>query len=155
MKKVLMGSLVLTVLAVAIIGFQMSSCTKSTAQTTIIHDTIKTVITDTLNVCPQATSRSLGTYTGSSINALGGSGIVTYNFLANNFATSSVRPTDPIVTYGGYRYTSDSIFISVYYTSSNSYYLLKGKFLNNSNTINGVFQNLTHLEDYGTFTMSK
>ena len=55
MKKILMGSLVLTVLAAAIITVQMSSCTKTTAQTNTVYDTVKVTIHDT--ICPNTLTK--------------------------------------------------------------------------------------------------
>jgi len=49
MKKILLGSIVLTAFAAAFLLVEMSSCTKVAASTTI-YDTVKVVITDT--VCP-------------------------------------------------------------------------------------------------------
>jgi len=67
MKKILMGSLVLTVLAAAIITVQMSSCTKTTAQTTTIHDTVKVVVVD--SVCPTPKYPITGLWVGTSSDA--------------------------------------------------------------------------------------
>ena len=49
MKKILLGSIVLTAFAAAFLLVEMSSCKKSVASTTI-YDTVKVIVTDTL--CP-------------------------------------------------------------------------------------------------------
>ena len=49
MKKILLGSIILTVFAASILLVEMSSCKKAMASTTI-YDTIKVIVTDTL--CP-------------------------------------------------------------------------------------------------------
>ena len=139
MKKLLLGSIILTLFAVSISIFQITSCVKSDAQSASTVCDIK------------------GIYSGTSHASTGASSILTYQFRDNNFAVGSVTPTGSAVTFGGYRNTCDSIFLSVYYTSNSSYYLLKGKITNNgtSTTINGTFNNLTDTTNFGTFSISK
>lgn len=96
-----------------------------------------------------------GVYTGTSTTSTGTVSPMTYRLQDNNFALSSLTPTGPIVTFGGYRNTCDSVFISVYYTTNNSYYVLQGKLLNNKTNITGTYSNLTTPSDFGTFTISK
>ena len=74
MKKILIGSLVLTVLAAAIITVQMSSCTKTTAQATTVHDTVKVVVVD--SVCPTSNNSITGLWVG--------------NYLTNQIVTPPV-----------------------------------------------------------------
>ncbi len=93
-----------------------------------------------------------GAYTGYSHTNRDVISPMTYFFSENNFTKGSKRLTDPIVTYGGYRYTCDSIFLSVFYTENNCYYLLKGAVC--GNTIVGTYENLTTPSDYGTFSIS-
>lgn len=108
------------------------------------------------NATPVQTTCDLkGTYSGTSTTSTGATASMTYILRENNFALSSVTPTSPIVTYGGYRNTCDSVFISVYYTSNSSYYLLKGVLLNNRTTISGTYSNLTTPSDFGTFSIGK
>jgi hypothetical protein len=96
-----------------------------------------------------------GIYSGTQTTSTGTVGTLTYRLQDNNFAVSSFTPTSSNVTFGGYRNTCDSIFISVYYTTNSSYYLLKGALKNNRTTISGTYNNLTTPTDYGTFSISK
>ena len=65
MKKILMGSIILSVFAATLMLVQMSSCTKTGASTSIIHDTVRITTVDT--VCPTPkypiTGLWIGTYT--------------------------------------------------------------------------------------------
>ena len=130
--------------------FAINCCTKTTTVTQ--KDTITKTIIDTV---PPVVCDVRGWYTGTAHSALGGTGIATYILKDNNIAVGSIRPTDPAVTFGGYRNTCDSVIISVYYTSNSSYYLLLGKLSNNGNTISGVIYNLTTIADSSTFTLNK
>lgn len=96
-----------------------------------------------------------GTFTGSGTSHLGNSSYSSYTFQDNNFVDGKEAAGEPYVTFGGYRNTCDSVIMSVYYTTNSSFYILKGKFSNNRNTISGTFNNLTTPTDYGTFTISK
>ncbi|HZG25911.1 MAG TPA: hypothetical protein VEZ17_15085 [Chitinophagaceae bacterium] len=80
---------------------------------------------------------------------------MTYQLQDNNFAVGTITPTGNAVTFGGYRNTCDSVFISSYFTSNSNYYLLKGKLLNSGTTITGTYNNLTTTSDFGTFSISK
>ena len=105
---------------------------------------------------PTPTCDIRGTYSGTNHSTPEDiSSTLTYTFKDNNFAVGSVTPTGPGVTFGGYRNTCDSVFISVHYSGNDSYYLLEGKLTNNGNTIIGTFKNLTITSDYGTFSISK
>ena len=132
-------TIVLIALIFFIITCQLLSCKKD-----------ETTTTPTPTVCDIR-----GVYSGTSTTSTGTNATMTYRLQENNFALSSVTPTGPIVTYGGYRNTCDSVFISVYYTTNSSYYLLKGALLNNRTTISGTYSNLTTPSDYGTFTISR
>ena len=138
MKKILLASVVLVIFATSIALFQLTSCVKSTAQTN-----------STVNCDVR------GRYTGVSHSALGSSGIFSYTLKDNNFAVGTVLPTDPAVTFGGYRNTCDSVVMSVYYTSNNSYYLMQGRLSHNDSTISGIYYNLRTTADSGTFVIEK
>jgi len=96
-----------------------------------------------------------GTYSGTTLSSSGVLNTQTYRLKNNNFAVGSVTSTGPSVTFGGYRNTCDSVYLSVYYPTNSSYYLLQGKLLNNKSTITGTYSNLTTPSDFGTFTMTK
>jgi hypothetical protein len=117
----------------------------------------KEVITNTIKdtVCPFQVCPIRGTYVGTSTATGGGSSTTIYTFEDNNLAVGKLTVGGPGVTFGGYRNTCDSMIISVYYAGNSSYYLLKGKFSNNRNTITGTFNNLTTTSDFGTFTITK
>ncbi|MFP5041476.1 hypothetical protein [Parasediminibacterium sp. JCM 36343] len=152
MRKVWMASAVLTTFALSILLFESTSCNKTTAQQTVIRDTI--VVRDT--VIP-ATCDIRGTYYATGTSVTGASSSSNYILKDNNFVVSSATSsaTSPTVTFGGYRNTCDSVFLSLYSTSNSCYYLLKGKLINNGKTVSGTFQNLTTTSDYGTFIMSR
>ena len=96
-----------------------------------------------------------GVYFGTSASSTGATSTLAYYLEDNNFARSSVTLGGSFVTFGGYRNTCDSVIISVRYTSNNSYYLLKGKLLENRTKLSGTFVNLTTPTDNGTFMMTK
>jgi hypothetical protein len=96
-----------------------------------------------------------GIYSGTNLSSTGVSSTLTYKLQENNFAIGSVTPGGTSVTFGGYRNTCDSVFISAYYAGNNSYYLLAGKLINSNATISGTFKNLTTPTDFGTFSISK
>lgn len=92
MKKLLMGSVVLTTFAVAILLFQMSSCKKVLAQTNIVvHDTVKISVHDTIKYCPTATYPIQGLWIGT-YSQDGSSGQSFYSFI--------VYPDGILVTRG-------------------------------------------------------
>jgi hypothetical protein len=96
-----------------------------------------------------------GTFSGTSTRSTGVVSAMTYQLQDNNFAVGTITPTGNAVTFGGYRNTCDSVFISSYFTSNSNYYLLKGKLLNSGTTITGTYNNLTTTSDFGTFSISK
>lgn len=96
-----------------------------------------------------------GIYTGTGTATTGQYTTLVYNFLENNFVKGGTRLSSPYVTFGGYRNTCDSVFLSVYYTANDCYYLLEGKLSNSANTINGTFKNLTIPSNTGTFILNK
>jgi hypothetical protein len=96
-----------------------------------------------------------GIYTGTSTTSTGVTSPMTYRLEDNNFAIGTVTPKSEDVTFGGYKNSCDSITLSVHYNTNRSYYLLKGRFLNNRATISGTYKNLTTPSDFGTFTISK
>ena len=100
MKKILMGSLVLTVLAAAIVTVQMSSCTKTTAQT---------------NACPTATYPITGLWVGSfTIDSIYNiPGVFDYSFAIypdGTFVTRSKQSSGTYFGSGTWSLSSDSIF---------------------------------------------
>lgn len=146
------ASAFLSLFTVAIM--QMTSCTKEelvevevvVKDTVIVHDTTYYDI-----VCPVR-----GTFVGTSTpNGGGPSSNSIYTFEENHFVVGRHELNQEGVSFGGFRNTCDSVVWSVFYTVNDSYYLLKGKFSNNRNTISGTFQNLNTTSDFGTFTMSK
>ena len=144
-----MGSIVLTVFAISVFIFQLSCKKEANSQTNI---SLQTGVTD------QAVARICdvkGVYVGTTASHDGNSGLLVYKLQENNFAVSSLTVDGPNVTFGGYSNTCDSVFISVYYTGNNDYYLLKGRLKNHKTVISGTFQNLTETSDYGTFNITK
>ena len=150
---------VVIIIVISLLLFQAGGCTKdpeiitkTVTDTVRIKDTIR--IRDTTYydiVCPLR-----GTYKGSGTSHLGNSSYSEWFFQDNNFVTGKeAAASATYVTFGGYRNTCDSVFMSVYYTTNSCYYLLKGKFSNNRNTITGTFNNLTNTSDYGTFSVTK
>ncbi len=157
MKKILIASVALSLSMASLVLFQLTGCTKTTTNTVIQKDTITKTIIDTVLpvVCDVR-----GRYTGTDQSFLGGGGIVTYFLKDNNQALSSVHPTDPIVSYGGYRNTCDSVIISVFYSANSKYYLMKARISNDGSTLSGKYYSgsspsQTNSADSGTFTMSK
>ncbi len=138
----------------SVVIIQLAGCTKEeiVEVEVVVKDTV--VIRDTTFydiACPVR-----GTYVGTSTpNGGGPSSNSIYTFEDNNFVVGRHELNQEGVSFGGYRNTCDSVIWSVFYTVNDSYYLLKGKFSNNRNTISGTFQNLNTTFDFGTFTMSK
>jgi len=125
-------------------------CKKTVTKT--ITDTVIKTINDTAYydaVCPVR-----GKYTGTSIANGGVTTSLSYTFEDNNLVVGA-SDAGTSVTYGGYKNTCDSVILSVFYTTNSSFYILRGKFSNNRNTISGTFNDLTTPTDYGTFTISK
>lgn len=129
--------------------FQMASCTKEKE----VEVEVEVIVKDTVSyddVCPLR-----GEYVGTSTRTGGTSFNIIYAFRDNNFVVGREVVSGPGVSFGGFRNTCDSVIWDVNYATNGSYYLLKGKFSNNRNTISGTFQNLNTPADQGTFTMSK
>ena len=127
----------------------ISSCAKT--QTVIVRDTLTT--RDTTTVTDTVLCNVQGTYSGvatASANAstAGQSTTESYILGSDNLAVG-YGGSNAAVTFGGYTNTCDSIIISSYYTSSSSYYLLKGVLSDNKMTLSGTYQNLTVTTDFG------
>ena len=138
MKKLLLGSLSLVAFSISILIFQFSCRKDGQAQT------------------PPATVCDVrGTYIGSDYSSNGSPFPIIYTLKDNNFAVGGVNPTDEATTWGGYRNTCDSVFLSVYYVTNNSYYLLEAEIRANGDSIVGTYKNLTTPSDVGTFKMGK
>ena len=139
---------------------QFTSCKKETIiiKETIL-DTINVILHDTLNVHDTVNFDSVcpisGTYVGTGTPNVGFSSNAIYTFAANHFVEGRHELNQAAVSFGGYRNTCDSVIFSVYYNINSSYYLLKGKFSNNRNTIAGTFKNLNTPTDFGVFTITK
>lgn len=123
---------------------QLTSCKKETI-TNIVNDT-----TFYDAVCP-----IFGTYSGTNTPNVGNSASINYTFQEQNLIIGRVAVGSPAVTFGGYKNTCDSVSFSVYYTTNSNYYIFKGKFSNNRNTIAGIYNNINVSADFGTFTISK
>ena len=152
--KILKASLIpIFVTAVLYIAFAtpFMGCKKTVTKT--ITDTVIKTINDTAYydaVCPLR-----GSYSGTNTSSTGVSAPAYYTFQDNNLAVGKITVGGADVTFGSYKNTCDSVIISVYYTAYSSYYILKGKFSNNRNTISGSYNNLTTPSDYGTFVLAK
>ncbi|MBL0133472.1 MAG: hypothetical protein IPP79_05395 [Chitinophagaceae bacterium] len=55
-----------------------------------------------------------GTFTGTSTSSTGISAQMTYRLLDNNLAVGLAPITNASVTYGGYKNTCDSVYLSVF-----------------------------------------
>jgi hypothetical protein len=97
----------------------------------------------------------IGVYTGESKSSKGQASPMTYDLRDNNLAIGMTNPTGNAVTFGGYKSTCDSVFISVCYTGNMSYYLLKGKFSEDKTVLTGTYQNKVTPSDKGTFELNK
>ena len=147
MKKLLMGSIVLTVFALSVLIFQISCKKEATAQTnTSAGSTDQSVAT----VCDVK-----GVYYETVTDHYGNVGVAYYTLGKNNFVTAGPTVNGTNDTWGGYSNTCDSVFIRVYYAYNNCYYFLKGKLKDHKTVVSGTFQNLTQTDNYGTFTMTK
>jgi len=147
MKKLLMGSAVLTTFAISVFIFQISCKKEANAQANA-----SAASTD------QAEARMCdvkGVYLQQSRDHNGNTGSAYYTLGENNFAVGGFTLEGPNDTFGGYSNTCDSISMSVYYTVNQCYYLLKGRFGKSRTVIKGSFQNLTQTSDYGEFMMTK
>lgn len=146
MKNLLLGSAVLILFSLSILIFQFS-CKKDVSARSLNSNENSDVVTANCNI--------RGTYAGTSRSVSGATSTLAYSLRVNNFAIGSGYLGGPAVTFGGYRHTCDSVFLSVHYADNNSYYYLKGGFQNEHTTINGVFYNITLPSDSGTFVMTK
>jgi hypothetical protein len=137
MKKLFRQSIIVPTLLLTISIFQFS-CKK-----------------ETIPPPEEPTCNLSGTYIGTSTETNGEVHVMTYELRENNFAVGRTAEMSDNVTFGGYKNTCDSIFLSVYYVTNKSYYLLKGKLSNNGTVISGTYNNLTTTSDAGTFNISK
>ena len=96
-----------------------------------------------------------GVFTGEAKSSNGVVSQMTYDFRDNNLAIGMSSPTGSAVTFGGYKASCDSVYISVCYTGNMSYYLLKGKFSEDHNIITGTYQNKVTTTDKGTFSITR
>lgn len=143
--------------------FSLSGCKKD-VQTITVHDSINVVKHDTLykrdtlykvdtvdydNICPLR-----GLYVGTNTQSNGAHSNSIYTFYDNHFAIGQETLNGPATSWSGFRNTCDSVIMSVYYVSNNSYYLLKGKISSDRKTISGTYMTSDGLY-YGVFTMSK
>ena len=135
--------------------FSSSGCSKDVKT---IHDTLTLYKRDTLykidtvdydNKCPLR-----GLYVGTNTQSNGAQSNSIYTFYDNHFAIGQETLTGPATSWSGFRNTCDSVIMSVYYVSNNSYYLLKGKISGDRKTISGTYTT-TDGKYYGVFTMSK
>ena len=96
-----------------------------------------------------------GVFTGEAKSSSGVVSQMTYDFRDNNLAVGMSSPTGTAVTFGGFKASCDSVYISVCYTGNMSYYLLKGKFSEDHNIITGTYQNKVTISDKGTFLVTR
>lgn len=158
-------AIVLACLGSAFMFLQITSCKKETyiererivrdtvRITVTVRDTIRIILKDSVDydsVCPVR-----GTFTGTSLANAGNSSAMIYTFQDNHFVTGQAAAGGPVVTFGGFRTNCDSLVWAVNYASNNSYYIMRGKFSNNRNTISGSFRNLNTVTDFGTFSITK
>ena len=153
--KAVLAILSLAIACSSILSF--SSCKKE-VETKIVHDTLSIVKRDTLykidtidydNKCPLR-----GLYVGTNTQSNGAQSNSIYTFYDNHFAIGQETLNGPATSWSGFRNTCDSVIMSVYYVSNNSYYLLKGKISNDRKTISGTYMT-TNGQFTGVFTMSK
>ena len=162
MKKILMGSLVLTVLAAAIITVQMSSCTKTTAQTTTIHDTVKVIVVD--SVCPASSNSITGLWVGTyAVSDNSSVGQQYYSFIIKQDGTMITESDWANVQHlaPGTWTLKDSLlscsFKCVYGLASNVGLVEKSTTIWNKRlgTLTGKWYNTPPLSDSGTITLRK
>jgi hypothetical protein len=143
--------------------FSSTGCHKE-VQTKTVYDSISVVTHDTLykrdtlykvdtidydNKCPLR-----GLYVGTNTQSNGAQSNSIYTFYDNHFAIGQETLNGPATSWSGFRNTCDSVIMSVYYITNNTYYLLKGKISNDRNTISGSYMTSDGMY-YGVFTMSK
>ena len=143
MKKILMASMVLTILAATIFMVQISSCTKTTAQSRTIYDTVKVVIRDTF--CPNThpiTGLWVGNFTVDSKFNI--PGVFDYSFTIypdGTFLTRSKQSSGTYYGSGTWKLSGNSIFTatSVSFPSSSDpvpvTQVFKANFSNNGTLI--------------------
>lgn len=153
--QAVLAILTLTIACSAI--FSLASCKKN-VETKTIHDTLSVTKRDTLykidtidydSKCPLR-----GLYVGTNTQSNGAQSNSIYTFYDNHFAIGQETLNGPATSWSGFRNTCDSVIMSVYYVSNNSYYLLKGKISTDRKTIAGTYMTTDGLF-HGVFTMSK
>ena len=127
MKKILMGSLVLTAFSLAILLFEMSSCKKATAQTTTVYDTVKVIVHDSIKYCPGSTYPVAGLYTGTySVNSnFNIPGQFDYSFTIypnGSFITRTAQTGGTIFASGKWALSGNNVFTA----TSTSFYGSQG-----------------------------
>ena len=95
-----------------------------------------------------------GGYTGTFSNP-SGSGIFTYFFKENHFIEGSVKPSDPLVTFGSYDNTCETVTITTKHLTNGDYYRFDGKLSTDKLTITGTYKNVTKPAETGPFTLTK
>jgi hypothetical protein len=147
MKKLLQGSIVLSLFALSVFIFQLSCKKDASAQNELSAQSVENGQARICNI--------VGVYSGTSKASTGATSTLAYRLQNNDFAVSSLTLASANVTFGSYTNTCDSVFITVYYTGNSSYYALNGRLRNNKTVISGTFQNLTTPSDHGTFNIVK
>ncbi len=112
MKKILMASMVLSILAAAIFMVQISSCTKTTAQTKTIYDTVKVIVRDTF--CPNTypiTGLWVGNYSVDSKFNIPGSFDYSFTIYPDGtFLTRSKQASNVYYGSGTWKLSNNNIF---------------------------------------------
>jgi len=159
--QVVLAILTLTIACSTI--FSLSGCKKE-VETKTVHDTLNVIKHDTLykrdtlykidtidydSKCPLR-----GLYVGTNTQSNGAQSNSIYTFYDNHFAIGQETLNGPATSWSGFRNTCDSVIMSVYYVTNNSYYLLKGKISSDRKTISGTYMTTDGMFN-GVFTMSK
>ena len=147
MKKLLMGSIVLTVFAISVLLFQLSCKKEANSQTSVQAGSTDQSVARICDV--------KGVYYEQVQDQYGNTSAAYYKLGENNFISAGPTVDGTNDTFGGYSNDCDSVFLRVYYEYNHCYYFLKGKLKNHKTVISGTFQNLTQTGNYGTFTMTK
>ena len=119
MKKILMSTIILSLFAATLTLIQISSCTKTDASPTIIHDTVKVTIVDT--VCPTPkypiTGLWIGTYT---VPQVQGQFYYSFAIYPDNTILVKSKGADGNTYYsaGTWKLSSNNLFTATY-TSMN------------------------------------
>ena len=157
-NKTLRALLAIITLLIAFSTIASLSGCKKDVQTITVHDTINVLKRDTLykidtvdfdNKCPLR-----GLYVGTNTQSNGAQSNAIYTFYENHFAVGQETLNGPATSWSGFRNTCDSVIMSIYYISNNSYYLVKGKISGDRKTISGTYAT-TDGKYTGVFTMSK